>query len=326
MKLFGWAADHAGCGYYRLGLPLAALRVLGHETLVSTVLPGDWRDADVIIGQRICMPGPSRTWQRLAAEGRRLVYEIDDDLFRVHPTNPGARVFADLDVQARIRANAGVAAAVTVTTRALAEVMGEYNPDVVVLPNAVPAWLLAHERPRRRQVTLGWAGSATHEMDLAEVAGPLRQFLQRNPSIAFHAMGTDYAPVMRLPAAQCRHTPWAAAIEDYLRAVDFDIGLAPLRPDPFNRSKSSLRPLELAALGIPVVASDYGPYAEFVRDGETGFLVRRDHEWGLRLRELAADANLRHDLGTKARALAAQHTIEATAPAWEAVYRDVAEP
>lgn len=98
MKVFGWAADQAGCGYYRLGLPLAALRALGREALVSTVLPDDWLDADVIVGQRVCLPAPSRTWQRLAADGRRLVYEIDDDLFRVHPTNPGARVFTDPDV------------------------------------------------------------------------------------------------------------------------------------------------------------------------------------------------------------------------------------
>lgn len=202
--------------------------------------------------------------------------------------------------------------------------MGEFNPNVLVLPNAIPAALLTHERPRHRQLTVGWAGSATHEMDLAEVADPLRQFLRRHPSATFHAMGTDYAPWMRLPAERCRATPWTAGVEQYHRLIDFDIGLAPLRADLFNRSKSPLRPLELAALGIPVVASDYGPYAEFVRDGETGFLVRRDHEWGRRLRELAADANLRYDIGAKARALAAQHTIEATAPAWEAVYRDVA--
>ncbi|KPM55720.1 hypothetical protein ACG83_10580 [Frankia sp. R43] len=319
--MFGWAADASACGYYRLGLPIDALRSRGHEALVSTVLPEEWADADIIVGQRVCLPGPSATWQRLASEGRALVYEIDDDLFDLHPTNPARQVFADAEVQRRIRENAAAASLVTVTTEALAAVMREINPRVAVLPNAIPGWLLERTRPHRERLTIGWAGSATHHADVAEVAGHLRRFLARHPDVAMHLMGTDYTAALGLPTDRVRYTPWAIDVAAYLRMVDFDIGLAPLAPHAFNRSKSALRPLELGALGIPVVASEYGPYERFVRHGETGFLVRRDHEWSTHLRTLAADAELREQMGTKARALAAEHAIEATVGAWEEAYR-----
>lgn len=325
LKIFAWAADTSACAYYRLHLPLDALRERGHTTHASTRMTPEWADADVVVGQRVFMPGPSQTWQHLAAEGCALVYEIDDDLFAVDPSSPAYRVFSDPEAQARIRANATAATLVTVTTEALAEVMRQYNPRVAVLPNRVPSWLLSHRRPRRDRLTVGWAGSATHEIDLAEVSGLLRRHLDRNPHVALHTMGADYREWMRLPGGQSRHTPWLGSVEEFLRRVDFDVELAPLRPHVFNASKSALRPLTAAALGIPVIASDYGEYARFVRDGETGFLVRRDHEWGQYLRLLDRDDAAREEMGVKARALAAAHTIEANAHLWEEVYLRAAE-
>lgn len=324
MKIFGWAADGAGPGYYRLELPLAALAAAGHTTGVSTRLTAEWADSDVIVGQRVCNPGASRTWQALAKAGARLVYEIDDNLFHVHHSNAAAHaVFNDPGVQARIAENAAAAALVTVSTEPLAAVMRAHNPNVTVLPNCVPSWMFDHERPRRRQVTVGWQGSSTHVMDLAEAAGYLRLFLHRNPEVAFHVMGTDYAPWMRLPLAQCRFTPWVASVDRFHQMIDFDVGVAPLRPDIFNASKSDIRVLSLAALAIPAVATDYGPYGETVVDGETGFLVRRDHEWGLALRTLHADPGLRERMGAKAREHARARAVEANAHRWEAAYEGV---
>jgi glycosyltransferase involved in cell wall biosynthesis len=98
--------------------------------------------------------------------------------------------------------------------------------------------------------------------------------------------------------------------------IDFDVNLVPLRPSVFNLSKSPLRCLEAAALGIPVVASDYGPYAAFVRDGETGLLARWPHQWMRHLRDLL-DPTVRLEMGAKARALAAGHTIERNIGLWE---------
>jgi glycosyltransferase involved in cell wall biosynthesis len=109
------------------------------------------------------------------------------------------------------------------------------------------------------------------------------------------------------------------SVPDYWRAIDYDIMIAPLRPHPFNRSKSNLRVLEAAILGIPVVASDYGPYAEFIDHGTTGLLARTDHDWGRHLRALVEDEAMRTEMGAAAKLKAAEWTIEGNASAWAKV-------
>jgi glycosyltransferase involved in cell wall biosynthesis len=323
VKIFGWSADIQGCGYWRMELPAAELAKHGHDTAVYPLLTDGAAEADVVIGQRVHLSGASGTWQRWARQGRHLVYEIDDDLFRVDARNAVAhRWYKQNGVLDAIRANARVASRVTVTTEPLAEVMREFNRDVRVVPNLVPQWLLEHEPPRRSDVvTVGWGGSPTHDMDLSVMEDELRRLLRKERGFEVHTMGGDYGPFLRLPAERYRWTPWVQGVPPFLMAIDFHVGLLPLRDHVFNRSKSAVTALVYAALGIPVVASAVGPYAAFVRHGETGFLVREPGDWVRYVRDLVRDTELREAMGAAAKALAAKHTIEANWQLWEEALR-----
>jgi glycosyltransferase involved in cell wall biosynthesis len=320
LKIRGWAADNGGCRYYRLTVPLAELARRGHDTAAGIRYERGWDDADVVVGARTCNPGPSTLWRRWAAEGRRLVLDIDDDYFSVDPASPAWGFFGRGDVQERLRENAALAAAVTVCTPRLREVMLPYNPNTLLVPNGLPTRLLGWQVPRRDEVvTLGWAGTATTLPDLAVVAGKLRRFLERHPNCELHTIGI---PAAEIAATGLRHervqvTPWVDGTEDYLRAVDFDIWVAPYRPIAFNAAKAPTKALEASFLGIPIVASDVGQYRTHVRPDVTGLLVSRDHEWDLALHELVADPDLRDRMSVAARTQAADHTIEAIAPRWE---------
>jgi len=117
-----------------------------------------------------------------------------------------------------------------------------------------------------------------------------------------------------------RETTWLGNIWDYYRAIDFDIGVAPLAPIVFNRSKSHIKALEYAALSIPTVATDIEPYRDFIVHGETGFLVKHDHEWGRYLRILKEDDVLRKEMGAKAKDRASEFTIQRRWKNWERVW------
>jgi hypothetical protein len=329
LDVFGWLADRSGCGHLRVELPLTALRAAGYTAGYGDRLPlqpgvdhipGEF--ARTVVAQRTCNPGPTMLWQATArhADRPRMVFELDDDLWHVDGSSPVAHgFFSQPDVLARLEANIAVADVVTVTMPELADQVSRFNPNVHVVPNFLPAWLLQHERPRRDgTVTIGWGGSQTHAMDVAELGGQLRQVMDRNPHTELHLMGTNYAREMGI-RDRVRVTPWMASVPDYWRAIDYDIMLAPLKPAIFNRSKSPLRPLEAAALGIPVIASDYGPYAQFVQHGVTGFLVKRDHEWGRYLRELVNDQAMRDEMGAAARRQAADWTIADNVDKWQKV-------
>jgi len=358
MRILGLPNGVNGAAYYRVFLPLTHLeRGSGGAHVVSLPHPaqagqlgGTWISGhDVIVGQCVARNGAAM-WQSFRDDGDgALVYEADDDLItpidvRWHPglaqyNDPGLRDSHIRAVQA--------SDLVTVSTPVLAERMSRYNPNVVVLPNCVNADLLTMERPRRERVTVGWQGSATHLGDMQWARKPLSRFFREHPDVDLHIMGADYRAYFGRPGdditwetgpggaparpsarprrgvAAARFTPWQVNVWDMYNAVDFDIGLAPLMPNAFNDAKSCLKALEFGALGIPVIASDEPAYRDFVVDGVTGFLVRRDHEWGQRLRDLVCDEGMRAEMGAKARVLASQHTIQEHWPEWEKAYRSV---
>jgi len=317
--VFAWAADNAGCGYYRAQLPMQALTALGHTTHASTRLPRPVRhNRDVtVIGQRVCDPDPTTLWQQLATEGRHLIYEVDDDLFNIDHRSPAAhQYYGRPDVRANIIRNIQVAAAVTVTTEPLADIVSQWNANVHVIPNAVPDWLPDHQPPQPDDdtITIGWGGSATHHMDWDHAGQHIRRFLQRNGQAELHCIGNDYGALLRAPRR--RFTPWQQSVTDYYRAIDYTIAAIPLMPHVFNLAKSPIKATEAAALGIPVVASAYGPYADFVQHGVTGLLVKADHEWGRHLRALVEDADMREEMGANARRAAAEWAIEQHTDEW----------
>jgi glycosyltransferase involved in cell wall biosynthesis len=332
VRILGLPNGVNGAAYYRVFLPLShAERHSGGEHVVSFPAPaeagklgGTWISGhDVIVGQCIARNG-AQMWESFRDDGDGvLVYEADDDLItpideRYHPSlvqynQPELR-------ESHIRA-LKASDLVTVSTPVLGERLSRYNPRIVVLPNRVNADLLALTPNRRERVTVGWQGSATHLGDMQFHRDPIRRFLQRTPGADLHIMGGDYRETLGFP--QARYTPWQTDMWDYYEAVDFDIGLAPLMPNSFNEAKSPVKALEYAALGIPVVASDVTAYRDFVADGVTGFLVRRDHEWGQRLRDLVNDEAMRAEMGAKAREHASHHTIQEHWPQWPAAYEKV---
>jgi len=318
LKVFA-VEDGGACGYYRIRLPLDEMKANGLDVQhhLSEVVPDD---IDVFVGQRTGAPGWEPFWLGLWRKGHRMVWETDDDLWTIDPTNfRAARSFTTDQLRAMEQV-ARISAMVTVSTEPLAEVMREFNSNVVVLPNHIDGRLLEIERPRRDRITVGWAGGDSHLRDWEMVAPRLRRFLTRNPEVDFHAIGANYLIANKVRG---RHSAWSNDLFDYYRTIDFDIGIAPLISSRFNRSKSAIKALEYAALGIPVIASDEPPYQAFVVDGVTGFLVKHDHEWEARLRDLVNDADMREEMGRKAKEHASRWTIQNGWKLWADAYQSI---
>lgn len=335
--------DTTACGYYRIRLPFDYMAMNGHDARYAADGKSlEDNDFPIIVAQRMGYPGFEFQWLKMWRD-HKLVWETDDDLWHVDPTNVRAmRVFTP-ELLAAVENCATTAHMITVSTEPLAEVMRQFNPNVHVLPNHVDDGLFQVERKRADQLTIGWAGGDSHYRDLDMIARPVRRFLERNPKVGLHIIGAEYRDVLGVShqphlfindkgqkracdgikgrTADVRHTGWSKSLMGYYQAIDFDIGLAPLIPSVFNRSKSHIKALEYAALGIPVIASDEPPYRDFVVDGVTGFLVKRDHEWGLRLRDLVNDHAMRESMGAKAREHARQFSIKEGWKLWETAYR-----
>lgn len=326
LRVFGWQADEGGCAQYRIKWPWQALRRRGHQVGNAVTLPEQWQDAPIILGQRVCNPQPSAAWLGWIAEGRHCVLDLDDDLFMVDPTAPSARFFHQPSVRHALLMNIACASRVTVATRLIGERIRGYHTDIRVIPNGLPAdvlsWRSPLDRPRRTgKVTVGWAGTPHTFGDLLMIgdvvkgllAGPLADLVD------VHLLGVDQEHLRQVGLAVpgVRVTPPVPPGYPYLKAIDFDVWLAPYRSTPFNDAKVPTKGLEAAFLGVPLVASGTEPYRQFVKHGHTGVVVDRPGEWLPTIEALVADVDLRRQFGTAARVQAADHTTEKTAPLWE---------
>lgn len=313
--------DGTACGYYRVRLPFEELRKHGHDMVHARSADPFDESWPTLVTQRFGFPGFELEWLKLFRK-HRLVWETDDDLWAIDPVNKeAAKVFTPSFLKT-LEFYVRSARVVTVTNDHLAERMSRFNPNVAVVPNMIDAALPKMQRTRRPRVTIGWAGGSSHARDLGRITAPLHRIVRQTDAVV-HTIGQDFSDVLRLPADRHWHSGWETKLIKYYSTIDFDIGLAPLEDTLFTRSKSYIKALEYGALGIPVIASDVGPYRDYVEDGVTGFLVRKESQWIDRMQLLIDDPHLREQMGAAAREKATKHTIAAGWQQWERVYRSV---
>ncbi|MDH2414646.1 glycosyltransferase [Nocardioides sp. CER19] len=335
MNIFVWSKLTLGNGsfHYRVNAPMTEI---AWQQLANVSIGGDptvpaGADADVLVVHGLVQHDLEEALAAMPDRPRLVVIENDDNHLDVRPDNPmfsaeGGGVSFDLyveEVLPRIRRSLELADLVTVTVPYLAEIYAQHtDAPVVVLPNTIDEVLLEVPQPVRapgEQLRVGWAGSASHTLDWRLCADGVRYGLAKTQAHLV-LMGADYRSLIGYRDAE--YLPWADSMDEYyLPMTTWHVALAPLGDDAFNRSKSPLKALEAAAFGIPVVASDAGPYRDFVVDGETGFLCRSDTDWMKAIRALGNDEEMRREMGRKAREVARDLTTQAWAPRWVEAYR-----
>lgn len=334
MRVFGWYTDKDAPGYYRVQMPLTVLKQrYGWEvTAGRTLRHSTFRNYDVVIGQRIMDPGPSSLWREVCkSDSVHAVFEIDDDLFHLTGNHDRAsHEYAEKNL-GWLRQNISMADTVVCTTVALADVLSTFNANIKIVPNYIDESLIVMPRPDRltpyhegrvgiHPVAIGWQGSATHGSDFAESWSSVKRILGKYPQTHLSTMGANYTGTLpRGRETQHDHTGWIQSDwETYYRSVGrFDIGIAPLRDNAFNRSKSWLKVLEYMALGVVPVATALPEYRRLLA-GVPGLLINpgKDHEWFAALRMLTEDPGAVTSLSRGLRIEAARYTIQGHIQEW----------
>jgi len=317
-RIWVTATDSAGCWYYRLHLPLTYLDPDRWEVISRGPTCGELIAGDVVIGQRLA--DDNAAWREMGQrDDVTTVYDLDDNLMAVDPGNTiPYSLYGRPEVVEAIRRNLAAAHVVTVTTRALADVVREINPNVVVLENCVAPDRVQMHVPNPVP-TIGWAGSPFHAQDwfgsdVAALQSIVREFGDR---VAFRTIGADYMGVPN------RHSGWTT-MDQYWAHLDFDIGIAPLADTPFNACKSWIKALEYMARGVVPVVPDIGQYSELIKDEENGLIYpgARGGSLGecLVWMMMRRDTNWWHELSVGALEAAARWTIDKHVHRWQAVY------
>lgn len=234
---------------------------------------------------------------------KSILMEADDFYFGVNPENIGAdsyRPNSNLEYYAEMQfRNAN---GVIVSTPYLKEQYEKYNPCIHVIPNSIDfeAWNFK-KKANNGKVRIGFSGGGAHVYDLKVMAKVIPIILDMHKNAEFMFLG--FMPEYISTGRRVRHIHKWYGIDQYpaeLNKLGFDIGIAPLRDNQFNRGKSNLRWLEYSALGIPTVASPVRPFTDSIISHKTGLFAQEVDEWVDCLDLLINDEDLRKSIGDNA--------------------------
>lgn len=323
-SIFYIVDDYWACAWYRCHVPGMELKRRGHDVVMDSRLTQNQLEAsDVVVFQRQWHPAAVEAMTKVKSLGKLTVYELDDDIWNLHPSNPGYEAWTRRpEVLGGAETMIREADLVTTTTPVMARLLRRLNKNVQILPNMLPAehWQVRRERPADYdRVAIGWAGSASRGHDVGIIKHVVPQLLDRYPQVDFLLAGDDsnmvFAPHERIRGLE------PSTIERYpLTLAEFDIGLAPIIDSRFNQAKSDLKFVEYGMLGIPTVASFVEPYVRSIVNTENGFLAKNDKDWLKYLVRLIEQPDLRERVGARAKEFAETRTIDKNIGLWEKAY------
>ena len=186
-------------------------------------------------------------------------------------------------------------------------------PQVELIPSSIPAEryrLKDYGRPKER-VTIGWIGDHGSIHYLEGRRRVWEELGRRFPGqVELKIVCDVFFDAQHIPV---RKVPWSEASEvEELR--DMDIGVMPLRDDPWSQGKCGLKILQYCGVGIPAVCTPVGVNRDVVTPEVNGLWAMSDAQWVAALARLIEDPDLRERMGRAARTVLDQgYTREANA-------------
>lgn len=274
------------------GEPAVAL----HRSLVAF-------DPDMIVFCRYSGPGTPQMLEWAQANAISVMFHIDDDLLAI-PKDIGEGKHALHNAPERIEAVRlllGQADLVYVSTEALLARLAEAVPGARMQSGRIYCSGSIIRRPPLAVANsaickVGYMASADHAHNLTMILPAIEALLDRNPGVQFEFFGSIAMPPElarfgdRITAAP-PVANYARFLEEFA-AREWDIGICPLSPIPFNLMKANTKWVEYTSVGAAVVASRGGVYDACCADG-AGLLADTPDEWLAALERLVRDGSFR---------------------------------
>lgn len=327
-----------GCDWYRLRQPAYKLQDLNlfpvalSSEVKETELEECLEKSDVIVTQHFTEK--FLDYLDTAKGNQKIVFDYDDNIFRVSPYNPSYEHHGLSEVDVTL-ANGEVVHLWKQGERGFdvnrnMRKMGIFQEvlkraDLVTTPSSVLSGVLKQHGAKKTRVIkncinpklwsplnitkdeyirIGYQGGWSHYEDWLEIGEAIVEVMNKYPKTLLIVMGQHYPGAVKgLPEDRVIVEEWTS-IEAYpwkFKSLNIDIGIAPLANNEFNVCKSEIKWEEYSALGIPTIASNIPPYNLAINHHQDGFLADDKKEWVAYLSELIESKNLRENIGNSAR-------------------------
>jgi len=275
--------------------------------------------------------------------GKRVLYDMDDDFWQVDKNNPSVMVSNAMKDQ--YEGMIKEADAIITPSKILAKKFKRFKKPVFICPNGVD-FDVYKERPKTNDgLVIGYMGAASHWKDLGMIMEALEK-LYTKYDFVFNIYGMVgepleaamyyYKKILSLNFKPEQNKYFESALNFYgkvkkvkgmhipfyppelhptiLTRCDFDIGIAPLEDNEFNRGKSDIKFCEYAAVGTVTLASDVGAY----KDSVNYRTKNTTKDWHKKLEKLIVDKKFREKILNKQREYVKKHnSLEVIGLDWE---------
>lgn len=245
---------------------------------------------------------------KVAKEKNKIVvYCTDDDLRTLDPQSPlGKHYLTKQNISCFESICKGVDQIWVYTDEMLSR-LSEFNPNVKLIkaPSPIDYSVNFQKKCGHDKVVIGYAGSSTHFSDISVSVNPILKILEKyGEKIRFEFV--NCIPEQLKEINNVYYIPYFENIDtfySYLKKSKWDIGLALLEDNLFNRGKTNNKYREFGALGIPGIYSKMPVYSNSIKHLENGYLVDHTEESIFEaLEEMILSKELRNKI--KANALA----------------------
>jgi glycosyltransferase involved in cell wall biosynthesis len=260
--------------------------------------------------------------------GVPVIVDMDDDFRAIPESHPGYQWVGQGNphLLTKLENCLHLADRMIVTTEELKERMvkhrmGDYD-SIHVIPNGWssrdPHWLDVRSIYTDR-IVIGWAGTITHREDFQMCVAPIKRILREYPNTMICVGGDPeiYRMFATSPEKQKLFVPMVPYEMYPVTMSQWDILLAPLLDNHFNRAKSDIKLVDAGAKGIPYIASSMSAYNDWPHGG-----VRvKDDEWYTAIKAFVEDKDMRDEYAKEGRKVAKTREMMELGPMW----RDVIE-
>jgi glycosyltransferase involved in cell wall biosynthesis len=287
---------------------------------------------ETIFVQRVHSWNSYDVLERVKKAGKRIIYDIDDDIFSIPQSNPSFNSFGRNEQMAAVECMK-LADVVVVSTTFLKQRLDTLIPGckIVVIPNSIDpndGWIPVNSigSPDGWK-RIFWQGSSTHNEDWNECFEAVQQVMLERKDVRLVLMG--FLPTMVQVMAE--DPIWKNRIEymgpvepeAYFRLIKHlrgEVGLAPLCDNIFNQSKSCIKWMENSMIGMPTAASNIRPYSDVIQTGQNGFLCNTTADWISAIELCLDDSALRKRIVENARnKIKEEFNVKEVAKVWKSL-------
>lgn len=284
-----FVADRGGCGQWRIGWHELHINMnnIGESTsLTKMIFNKEWfRDIKTVKLQRQASTPQKQFFEFLKSIQEemdfKIIYEVDDVVFHeeIPDYNSGKHAFNDDEIRQNCVDMMRMADEVTVTCKFMRDLFIEKTGQqkISVIPNFPPEWWIGNNynhyqitknfEKNRKKPRILYSGSGAH-FDMKngqpdDFTHVLKFIIDNRVKYQFIFIGA-YPPQLHpyIQNKEIEFHPWQTLTNypKFIAGLNPQLTLAPLMDNNFNKSKSDIKYIESACLGIPCMMQDLVTY------------------------------------------------------------------